>query len=922
MAQTLLFLGASATDENRLFQVGLATGGASEFDFVGYPADGAPVTGLTLFAGQFYFSGGSPGSTQLWAVSAPLGVATQVTSASAVADLQPRNLTVLDNRLYFSGNDSSGNVDLYSSDGTAAGTAPITVAGAGAGGLTPEDIVSYGGRLYFSGLDATGVSRLWVSDGTTAGTSVLPVFDIDTTNINGGGAGLNPENITVANSKLLFSGTGTNSQVGLWVSDGTSAGTSELAVLGAALGGVNPTSSDIVVFNGRAYFAGSDTSGNVGLWSSDGTTSGTTELAIANGGPNGVAPISLTVFDGSLYFGGIDSNRQTGLWKSDGTATGTSELSVAGAGPDGLSPIALDASDHPNVAMSVFDGSLYFSGLNAAGAYSLWRSDGTASGTVQVSAPDASERALGLLPTDLAVVDLSVVTFGTSQDNAGGSTIPAASLGTVPFATYAPLVVGSGPESVTLNVAEEAFQGDAHYTVAVDGVQIGGTLTSPANYAAGQSQMVTVEGSWYTGVHTLTVDFLNDGYGGTTETNRNLYVSLAKPTDAVGVSSLFLGYQGSQQIFVQPEPTMSVSGGSSPPSIPPVFTPPVSTPPVSAPPVSTPPVSTMPVSTTGYPSGGTVVLPVSGSAPSVSGSTGTAAPSSTTAVLAGTDTVPDVVADHGYIVAQTSSSTTYLTPKAAAILATAASLSNVVYSQGVDTISAHGTSDLVFASGPSATVTGGAGTLIFVSGAGSYTAGGGTGTNILYGGTGMSVLTGALGSGNILVAGSGNVTLSGGLGSGVLMFGGGGRTTFAGSAGGSDTMVGGTGANVFSLTNGDIAFGGPGGSDTFYAGAGSSLVIEGGGATEVDLGGGSLTAFAGTGTDTYSVAKGLGGQATIVGFKAGDRISLTGGFTASDAAGTQKAASIGSFGTALSLSDGTRIILSGVTVQASQIVAS
>ncbi len=443
MDQSLLFLGTSPTDDNQLFETTSLIGSATELSLTGYPLDGAAVTGLTAFNGKLYFNGGTQGSTQLWALAKPSGTASQVTASASVPDLEARNLIAFDGKLYFSGQDASGNVDLHVSDGTAAGTNPLAVAGANSSGLTPDDIVSYGGRLYFSGLDATGVSRLWVSDGTAIGTSVLPVFGIDSTNLSLDGPGLNPMNITVANGKLLFAGTDITGRTGLWVSDGTSGGTSELAVTGTAATGINPTTSNLVAFKGLTYFAGADASGSVGLWSTDGTAQGTTELAIANSGPNGVAPVSLTVFDGSLYFGGIDSDGQTGLWKSDGTAGGTSELSVAGAGPGGLSPIALDASDHSNVSMTVFDGSLYFSGVNAAGAYSLWRSDGTASGTVQVSVPDSSTGTLGLLPSDLAVVDLTGTVATSSEGGVPATpTIAASSLGTVAAATFAPVTLG------------------------------------------------------------------------------------------------------------------------------------------------------------------------------------------------------------------------------------------------------------------------------------------------------------------------------------------------------------------------------------------------------------------------------------------------------------------------------------------------
>ena len=180
------------------------------------------------------------------------------------------------------------------------------------------------------------------------------------------------------------------------------------------------------------------------------------------------------------------------------------------------------------------------------------------------------------------------------------------------------------------------------------------------------------------------------------------------------------------------------------------------------------------------------------------------------------------------------------------------------------------------ASGPAATVTGGSGSLVFIAGAGAYAAGGGTGTDTLYGGSGANSLTGGAGANSILVAGTGNATLSGGAGSAAVMFGGPSTTSFLGSTAGSDTMVGGTGTNSFAMTQGDVAFGGPASTDTFYTGAGSALIVEGGGPTTVVLGTGTATMFAGGAADTYVVTSGLAAQAGIVGFKAGDRLSLSG----------------------------------------------
>jgi Ca2+-binding RTX toxin-like protein len=236
-----------------------------------------------------------------------------------------------------------------------------------------------------------------------------------------------------------------------------------------------------------------------------------------------------------------------------------------------------------------------------------------------------------------------------------------------------------------------------------------------------------------------------------------------------------------------------------------------------------------------------------------------------------------------------------------------------------DVVTAGAGNVTVYASGSSATVNGGSGNLTFVAGSGSYSAGGGAGTDILYGGAGADMLTGGGSANSIIVAGSGNTSLVGGAGGAALMFGGTAASTFTGSTGGADTLIGGAGANVFNTSNGDVVFGGPIGPNVVNAGQGSTLLVEGTGATRVNVAGGSVTAFAGTGTDTYAIAKGAGGGASIIGFKAGDHLTLTGGFTAADASAALRSASTGSFGTALRFADGTQVTLFGASLGVSQI---
>ncbi len=87
----------------------------------------------------------------------------------------------------------------------------------------------------------------------------------------------------------------------------------------------------------------------------------------------------------------------------------------------------------------------------------------------------------------------------------------------------ADFTVGVG-RALVLRMAEDAYRGDAQFTVKVDGVQVGGVNTVTASHAAGRTQDFAFAGSWATGQHRVTVDFLNDAHGGTAATDRNLYV--------------------------------------------------------------------------------------------------------------------------------------------------------------------------------------------------------------------------------------------------------------------------------------------------------------------------------------------------------------------------------------------------------------
>ena len=296
--------------------------------------------------------------------------------------------------------------------------------------------------------------------------------------------------------------------------------------------------------------------------------------------------------------------------------------------------------------------------------------------------------------------------------------------------------------------------------------------------------------------------------------------------------------------------------------------------------------------------------------------------------------------------------------------------SNIISSQGNDTITGGIGADTIFASGPTTSVIGGSGSLLFAAGAGSSTVLGGSGSATVFGGTGGGYLQGGAAGHNILLASGGNTTLVGGgpgdtlvggggnavlavqtggvafggsgvstvFGAGGVMVGGsgsnlmvaspgsseamwagsgtstlfggqGGHDTLAGGAGNA-TLVGGIGNTVFLGAGGHVTATGGTGNDTFYAtGGGAMTIAEGAGTDEVLLGGGPTTVVGGTGRDLYDVVTAAAGGADVIsGFKLGtDQIRLFGYDL------TTVKQSVAGNNLTLTLTDSTRITLIGVS---------
>ncbi|EHQ26880.1 Glycosyl hydrolase family 32 domain protein [Mucilaginibacter paludis DSM 18603] len=171
---------------------------------------------------------------------------------------------------------------------------------------------------------------------------------------------------------MYFAGGDVKQGYGLWKTDGTAEGT--VLVKNIAPGQVSYPIANLLVYNNKIYFAGNDSVNGQELWVSDGTADGTSMLKDINQyhtGDNGSQPSQFTICNGMLFFTASTGSGFITLWKTDGTASGTVQLTT-----QSMSGLA---------QLTAAGNTLYFTTGNNR---SLWRSDGTAAGTKMVKVDD------------------------------------------------------------------------------------------------------------------------------------------------------------------------------------------------------------------------------------------------------------------------------------------------------------------------------------------------------------------------------------------------------------------------------------------------------------------------------------------------------------------------------------------------------
>jgi ELWxxDGT repeat protein len=282
--------------------------------------------------------------------------------------LYPGNLTVIGNVMYFKGDQYPHGYELWKTDGTQAGTVQVKEIYPGAGNSYPENLTNVNGLLYFTADNGITGRDLWKSDGTSVGTVRVKDFSAIGSNVI--------TNLTAFNNELYFVGYTTDTGFELWKSNGTESGTvmvKDINTDDVPVGDIGA----LKAVNGVLYFTAIDAVSGWALWKSDGTPAGTVKVKDFYPGLERIYMINS--FNNELYVLVTDeTNKNPEIWKSDGTEAGTVLIKRIG----------IELGNNPITSL-VRNGHLYINLLNSVSAaswfkYDVWLTDGTTCGTFRV----------------------------------------------------------------------------------------------------------------------------------------------------------------------------------------------------------------------------------------------------------------------------------------------------------------------------------------------------------------------------------------------------------------------------------------------------------------------------------------------------------------------------------------------------------
>ncbi|MBK6565216.1 MAG: T9SS type A sorting domain-containing protein [Saprospiraceae bacterium] len=270
---------------------------------------------------------------------------------------------VYKDKLYFVAKNAESGVELWVYDGT--NTELFMDINPGSKSADVDFMFIIKDKLLFAADDGVHGYEWWETDGTTANTKLL--IDL----LPGSASGLSKccysyssRFFHVFKNELYFNGNVPNNGIRFYKTDGTAAGTVQLAQLNHP----QRSAEGFLEWKGNLYFKVY----SEGLWKTDGTPAGTVLIKEYDFNPE-FDPKYLTDMGDYILFSNAYNED---IWRTDGTKDGTVMVKK----------MFYSASQN-NVGHYFFryGNEAFFPGSNPANNTEMWKTNGTEAGTVQVS---------------------------------------------------------------------------------------------------------------------------------------------------------------------------------------------------------------------------------------------------------------------------------------------------------------------------------------------------------------------------------------------------------------------------------------------------------------------------------------------------------------------------------------------------------
>ncbi len=362
LAGVVYFAAQEPTGGRELWQTNGTTAGTVRVADIVVGTGSSYPRGFAVMGGVLYFTATTPLGAELWRSNGTAagtvlvkdifaGSNSSAPGTNPIADAHAPY--VVGSVMYLAAQESlSTGIELFRSNGTAAGTILVKDIDAGAGDSTPAEFAFVNGRVVFAATTTPFGREAWATDGTSAGT--VPILEAAAGTASG-----NPSGFTLVGSNVLFA---VNRQgisgFELWRTQGTPGTTTFVKDIhpGLADGVLFPPPGQhvwIATFTGsdRAYFVATDGATGVELWRTDGTAAATLRVTDIGVGAAGSFPSKPVRVGNTLVFSADDGVLGIELWGAEPPAA-FQAFGVGCAGSNGVP--SLSANDGPSLGNAAF----------------------------------------------------------------------------------------------------------------------------------------------------------------------------------------------------------------------------------------------------------------------------------------------------------------------------------------------------------------------------------------------------------------------------------------------------------------------------------------------------------------------------------------------------------------------------------------